>query len=49
MVQNVKDYAFFMIDAKGNIMTWNEGAKNIKGYSANEIIGKNISTFMKRK
>lgn len=45
MVQNAKDYAFFMIDTQGVIKTWNEGAKNIKGYSADEIIGKNISTF----
>lgn len=45
MVENVKEYAIFMLDTTGHIMTWNEGAKRIKGYSANEIIGKHFSTF----
>jgi PAS domain S-box-containing protein len=45
MVESVKDYAIFMLDATGHIMTWNEGAKRIKGYSSMEIIGKHFSTF----
>lgn len=45
MVDSVKDYAIFMLDATGHIMTWNEGAKRIKGYTAGEIIGKHFSTF----
>jgi PAS domain S-box-containing protein len=45
MVDAVKDYAIFMLDTQGNILTWNDGAKKIKGYSANEIIGKHFSTF----
>ena len=45
MVDNVKDYAIFMLDPKGYIMTWNDGARKTKGYSANEIIGKHFSTF----
>lgn len=45
IVQNVKDYAIFLLDANGYIKTWNIGAERIKGYSANEIIGKHISTF----
>ena len=45
MVENVRDYAIFMLDATGHIMTWNDGAKRIKGYSSTEIIGKHFSTF----
>ncbi|MGZ3851359.1 MAG: PAS domain S-box protein [Flavisolibacter sp.] len=44
-VEGVRDYAIFMLDTTGNIMSWNEGAERIKGYSANEIIGKHFSTF----
>lgn len=45
MVENVRDYAIFMLDTTGHIVTWNEGAKRIKGYSASEIIGKHFSSF----
>ena len=45
LVSSVKDYAIFMIDPSGNIVSWNEGAKNIKGYDAAEIIGKHFSRF----
>lgn len=45
MVEAVRDYAIFMLDAEGNIVTWNEGAKRLKGYAANEIIGRHFSTF----
>lgn len=45
MVAGVKEYAIFMMDATGHILTWNEGAQRIKGYSASEIIGKHFSTF----
>jgi PAS domain S-box-containing protein len=45
IVQTVKDYAIFMLDPKGNVATWNEGARRIKGYSADEIIGRHFSTF----
>src|SRR4051812_3219960 len=45
MVDSVKDYAIFMLDADGHVATWNEGARRTKGYSAEEIIGKHISTF----
>ena len=45
MVEGVKDYAIFMLDPQGHILTWNEGAKRTKGYSSNEIIGKHFSTF----
>ena len=45
MVEAVRDYAIFMLDTTGYIVSWNEGAKRIKGYSADEIIGKHFSTF----
>ncbi|HEY4650144.1 MAG TPA: PAS domain-containing sensor histidine kinase [Pontibacter sp.] len=45
MIDSVKDYAIFMLDTKGNIVTWNEGAQRIKGYTTDEIIGKHFSTF----
>lgn len=41
----VKDYAIFMLDPAGKVMTWNEGAERIKLYSADEIIGKHFSIF----
>lgn len=45
MVAAVKDYAIFAISPDGTILSWNEGAKRIKGYEPEEIIGQNISTF----
>jgi PAS domain S-box-containing protein len=45
LVSAVVEYAIFMLDLDGNIVTWNEGAERIKGYSAYEIIGKHFSTF----
>ncbi len=45
LVESVKDYAIVMVDPQGNVISWNEGAKRIKGYSAEEIIGKHLSIF----
>jgi PAS domain S-box-containing protein len=45
MIENVRDYAIFMLDLNGNVVTWNEGAKRIKGYEAYEIIGQHFSRF----
>lgn len=45
LVSAVKDYAIFMLDTEGRVITWNEGAQRIKGYSADEIIGKHFSVF----
>ncbi len=45
LVNQVKEYALFMMDNDGNILTWNEGAQRIKGYEAPEIIGRNFSVF----
>ena len=45
LVDNVRDYAIFMLDPDGYITTWNAGAGNIKGYSKDEILGKHFSIF----
>ncbi len=45
MVESVRDYGIFLLDANGYIMTWNDGAQRIKGYSPSEIIGRHFSTF----
>ncbi|HJU21269.1 MAG TPA: ATP-binding protein, partial [Casimicrobiaceae bacterium] len=44
-VQSVVDYAIFMLDANGHIVTWNAGAARINGYTADEIIGRHFSVF----
>ncbi len=45
LVESVKDYAIFMLDAQGHVTTWNAGAERIKGYTTQDIIGKHFSTF----
>jgi PAS domain S-box-containing protein len=45
LIAGVKDYAIFMLDPEGRIATWNAGAERIKGYSAQDIIGKHFSAF----
>ena len=45
MVDSVKDYAIFMLDPEGRVVSWNRGAERIKGYKSFEIIGKHFSVF----
>jgi PAS domain S-box-containing protein len=45
LVDSVEEYAIYLLDPNGNVITWNTGAENIKGYSAEEIIGKNFAAF----
>jgi len=45
LVDAVSDYAIFVLDPSGNIASWNPGAQKLKGYLANEIIGKHFSIF----
>ena len=45
IVEGVKDYAIFMLDAAGRVVTWNQGAQRIKQYRAEEIIGQHFSRF----
>jgi PAS domain S-box-containing protein len=45
LVETVRDYAIFMLDPTGHVATWNAGAERIKGYRADEIIGRHFSVF----
>lgn len=45
LVESTLDYAIFMLDADGYIISWNPGAQRIKGYEAHEIIGQHFSIF----
>ncbi|MEC4749833.1 PAS domain S-box protein [Methylomicrobium sp. Wu6] len=45
MVEGVQDYAIFMLDPKGRIISWNVGSERITGYEAGEIIGRHFSLF----
>jgi PAS domain S-box-containing protein len=45
LVESVRDYGIFVLDPTGHIASWNEGAERIKGYTAEEIIGRHFSTF----
>lgn len=45
LVSSVKDYAIFLLDKDGKVATWNSGAEHIKGYTADEIIGRPIDIF----
>ena len=45
LVQSVVDYAIFQLDKDGVVATWNAGAEQIKGYSADEIIGRHFSVL----
>ncbi|MBC8721019.1 PAS domain S-box protein [Paraburkholderia sp. 31.1] len=45
LVQAISDYAIFLLDAKGNIVSWNAGAQKLKGYAESEIVGQHFSRF----
>jgi len=45
LVESVKDYAIFMLDLNGYVVSWNAGAMNLKGYAREEIIGRHFSVF----
>nr|WP_238940439.1 PAS domain-containing sensor histidine kinase [Pseudoroseomonas ludipueritiae] len=45
LIRSVVDYAIFMLDLDGHVMSWNSGAERIKGYTAEEIIGEHFSRF----
>jgi PAS domain S-box-containing protein len=45
IVDSVRDYAIFLLDHDGHVVTWNKGAECIKGYKAEDIIGKRFSQF----
>ena len=45
LLDGVRDYAIFMMDPKGDVLSWNAGAERTKGYSAGEILGRNFACF----
>ena len=45
LIEAVQDYAIFLLDADGHVLTWNPGAERAKGYAASEIIGRHFSAF----
>ena len=45
LVQAVDEYAIFMLDPDGRVQTWNDGARRIKGYRRDEVLGEHVSTF----
>ncbi|MBD2181634.1 PAS domain S-box protein [Planktothrix sp. FACHB-1355] len=45
LVESVKDYAIYMLDPQGHVISWNPGAERLKRYRAEEIIGKHFSCF----
>lgn len=45
LLRSVTDYAIYMLDTQGNVVSWNPGGERIKGYRADEIIGSNFSRF----
>jgi len=48
LLDGIRNYAIFMMDAKGLIVSWNAGAERIKGYTSDEIIGQSFSRFFPR-
>lgn len=45
LVESVQDYAIFMVDPNGIVLSWNAGAQRLKGYTADEIIGQSFEVF----
>src|SRR3954454_15256729 len=45
MVDALADFAFFMLDAEGHVLSWNEGARLLQGYERDEVIGRHFGLF----
>ena len=45
LVESIRDYAVFVLDPEGRVLTWNSGAQAMKGYSRDEIVGQHFSKF----
>lgn len=48
LIENIKDYAIFMLDKKGKVTSWDQGGVKLFGYKRNEIIGKKFSVLFTR-
>lgn len=46
LLKGARDYAIYMLDTGGCVLTWNEGAERIKGYRTDEIVGQHFSVFL---
>ncbi len=49
MAENVEDYAIFMLDPGGHVVSWNAGAEKMKGYRRDEIVGQHFARFYTKK
>lgn len=45
LVANIRDYAIYMLNPDGKVVSWNAGAERFKGYTAQEILGRHFSQF----
>jgi PAS domain S-box-containing protein len=45
LVESIEDYAIYMLDCAGRVVTWNPGAEKNKGYTSQEVIGQHFSIF----
>ena len=45
LLEAVSDYAIYMLDVEGRVLTWNSGAQAIKGYAASEVVGRHFAMF----
>src|SRR5882672_4267571 len=45
LVESVSDYAIYLLDTAGRVVSWNAGAERIKGYVAGEILGRHFAIF----
>ena len=45
IVESIGEYAIFLLDREGHVLTWNAGAERVKGYKADEVLGLHFSRF----
>ncbi len=48
LIESIREYAIFVLDPEGNVLTWNPGAQAMKGYTKDEIVGQHFSKFYPR-
>ncbi len=45
LIESIREYAIFILNPEGNVLTWNPGAQAMKGYTRDEIVGQHFSKF----